>query len=154
MIETKFIFDQNEISAFTPSQTDRLENRWKFPFLPLYIYVHIHDIDHHQINQSFIQYSNSVTSKLFLDQKKNIILLIVKMEMDLGNNMVLKVGLFVVVQALVYIILSQSSNVFSKTPRSHSFKSVRSLSIRHWAAALADIPAGGEQPSPPKKPLI
>ncbi|KAL1535900.1 hypothetical protein AAHA92_28625 [Salvia divinorum] len=76
------------------------------------------------------------------------------MEMELGNNMVLKVGVFVVVQALVYIILSQSSNVFSKTPRSHSFKSARSLSIRRWAAALADIPAGGEQPSPPKEPLI
>ncbi|KAG8391335.1 hypothetical protein BUALT_Bualt01G0177100 [Buddleja alternifolia] len=58
-----------------------------------------------------------------------------------------KVALFILVQALVYLILSQSSTLFSNTPRSHSFKTVRSLSIRRWAAALADIPAGGE-PSP------
>ncbi|KAL3622393.1 hypothetical protein CASFOL_033804 [Castilleja foliolosa] len=64
-------------------------------------------------------------------------------------EMLWKIGLFVIVQALVYLVLSQSSNVFSKTPRSHSFKTTRSLSIRRWAAALADIPAGGElSPSP------
>ncbi|GFP93142.1 hypothetical protein PHJA_001458500 [Phtheirospermum japonicum] len=64
--------------------------------------------------------------------------------------MFMKVGLFIIVQGLVYLILSKSSNVFSKTPRSHSFKTVRSLSIRRWAAALGDIPAGGE-PSPSPK---
>lgn len=67
------------------------------------------------------------------------------------EGMVLKVGLFIVVQALVYVILSQSSNVFSNdTPKSdHTFRPARSLSIRRWAAALADIPAGGElSPSP------
>ncbi|KAL1567289.1 hypothetical protein AAHA92_02782 [Salvia divinorum] len=64
------------------------------------------------------------------------------MEMD-GSTLV-KVVLFILVQGLVYLILSQSSNVFSKLPRSHSFKTARTLSIRRWAAALADIPAGGE----------
>ncbi|KAH6793755.1 transmembrane protein [Perilla frutescens var. hirtella] len=74
------------------------------------------------------------------------------MEMELGD-MVVKVGLFILVQALVYLILSQSSNVFSKGPaaRSHSFKPARSLSIRRWAAALADIPAGGEHSPSPKE---
>ncbi|KAL8495886.1 hypothetical protein ACS0TY_019853 [Phlomoides rotata] len=74
------------------------------------------------------------------------------MEME-GNSIegvLLKVSLFIVVQALVYLILSQSSNVFSKAPKSdHTFRPARSLSIRRWAAALADIPAGGElSPSP------
>ncbi|XP_051123476.1 uncharacterized protein LOC127246260 [Andrographis paniculata] len=59
-------------------------------------------------------------------------------------GMATKIALFIVVQGLVYLILSQSSNVFSKVPRSHSFKTARTLSIRRWAAALADIPAGGE----------
>ncbi|KAL3815023.1 hypothetical protein ACJIZ3_016291 [Penstemon smallii] len=60
------------------------------------------------------------------------------------ESILLKVVLFILVQALVYLILSQSSNVFSKTPRSHSFKTARTVSISRWAAALADIPAGGE----------
>ncbi|KAH6756031.1 transmembrane protein [Perilla frutescens var. hirtella] len=64
-------------------------------------------------------------------------------ESSLGS-MLVKVALFILVQGLVYLILSQSSNVFSKTPRSHSFKTARTLSIRRWAAALADVPAGSE----------
>ncbi|KAL3537281.1 hypothetical protein ACH5RR_000647 [Cinchona calisaya] len=60
------------------------------------------------------------------------------------GDILFKVGLFVLVQALVYLILSQSSNVFSKTQRSFSFKPARSVSIRRMAAALADMPAGGE----------
>ncbi|KAL2234247.1 UNVERIFIED_CONTAM: hypothetical protein Sindi_1156900 [Sesamum indicum] len=44
----------------------------------------------------------------------------------------------------------KSSTVFSTTPRSHSFKPARSLSIRRWAAALADIPAGGDSSPSPK----
>ncbi|XP_027108995.1 uncharacterized protein LOC113759433 [Coffea eugenioides] len=60
------------------------------------------------------------------------------------GDVLFKVGLFVLVQALVYLILSQSSNVFSNTQRSFSFKPARSISIRRMAAALADIPAGGE----------
>ncbi|KAL3615401.1 hypothetical protein CASFOL_041062 [Castilleja foliolosa] len=66
------------------------------------------------------------------------------------EGMFMKVGLFIIVQGLVYLILSQSSNLFSDTtPISHSFKTARTLSIRRWAAAIADIPAGGEHsPSP------
>ncbi|KAL8542433.1 hypothetical protein ACS0TY_003337 [Phlomoides rotata] len=60
------------------------------------------------------------------------------------GGMVLKVGLFILVQGLVYVILTQSSNVFSNVQRSNSFKTVRSLSIRRWAAALSDIPAGSD----------
>ncbi|CAA0820709.1 Unknown protein [Striga hermonthica] len=61
-----------------------------------------------------------------------------------------KVAIFMVVQGLVYLILSQSSNVFSKTRKSNSFKMARTISIRRWAAALADIPAGGEQSPAPR----
>ncbi|KZV47221.1 hypothetical protein F511_07644 [Dorcoceras hygrometricum] len=65
------------------------------------------------------------------------------MDLQIGS-ILLKVALFIIVQALVFFILSKSSNVFSKTQRTHSFKTARSLSIRRWAAALADIPAGSE----------
>ncbi|KAL0397504.1 UNVERIFIED_CONTAM: hypothetical protein Scaly_0198800 [Sesamum calycinum] len=70
---------------------------------------------------------------------------------SLGSGTLWKVGLFILVQALVYLILSQSSTLFSTTPRSHAFKPARSLSIRRWAAALADIPAGGGESSPSPK---
>ncbi|OIT08403.1 hypothetical protein A4A49_23326 [Nicotiana attenuata] len=72
--------------------------------------------------------------------------------MEIDENMLIKIGLFALVQALVYLILSNSSNIFSKTQRSYSFKTVRSLSIRRIAAALADLPAGGEA-SPTSKDL-
>ncbi|KAJ9158679.1 hypothetical protein P3X46_024243 [Hevea brasiliensis] len=66
------------------------------------------------------------------------------------EDMLLKVAVFAVVQALVYIILSKSSNIFSKTiDRSSSFKTARSVSIRRILAALEDLPSGGElSPSP------
>ncbi|OIT08404.1 PREDICTED: uncharacterized protein LOC109241508 [Nicotiana attenuata] len=64
--------------------------------------------------------------------------------MEIEGSILIKVGLFALVQALVYLILSISSNIFSKTQRSYSFKTIRSLSIRRIAAALADLPAGGE----------
>ncbi|KAL3611068.1 hypothetical protein D5086_002088 [Populus alba] len=63
------------------------------------------------------------------------------------GDMLLKVGVFVAVQALVYLILSISSNIFSKTHRerrSSSFKIARSVSIQRILAALQDLPAGGE----------
>ncbi|KAL6498702.1 hypothetical protein OROGR_028249 [Orobanche gracilis] len=63
-------------------------------------------------------------------------------------SMFMKVAIFVMVQGLVYLILSQSSNVFSKTRRSHSFKTARTLSIRRWAAAIADVPAAAGDGSP------
>ncbi|KAJ4822783.1 hypothetical protein Tsubulata_020509 [Turnera subulata] len=73
------------------------------------------------------------------------------MESSLGD-MLMKVTMFVVVQALVYLILSKSSNIFSKnkTP-STSFRTARSVSIRRMLAALQDLPAGGELSPTPKK---
>ncbi|KAL6565762.1 hypothetical protein OROHE_004817 [Orobanche hederae] len=63
-------------------------------------------------------------------------------------SMFLKVAIFILVQGLVYLILSQSSNVFSKARRSHSFRTARTLSIRRWAAVIADIPAAAGDGSP------
>ncbi|KAL8228811.1 hypothetical protein R6Q57_013711 [Mikania cordata] len=63
-----------------------------------------------------------------------------------GENLI-KIGLFILVQALVYLILSSSSNIFSKTApslRAASFRRVQSVSIREMMAALSDLPAGGE----------
>lgn len=69
-------------------------------------------------------------------------------------EILLKVGMFALVQALVYFILSKSSNVFSNNPnRCHSFKPARSVSIRRLLAALADLPPAGElSPSPKLQP--
>ncbi|XP_008797977.1 uncharacterized protein LOC103713005 [Phoenix dactylifera] len=64
------------------------------------------------------------------------------------SDLLLKVAMFVLIQALVYLILSKSSNIFSTTKmRSLSFRTVRSVSIRRMLAALSDLPPGGE-PSP------
>ncbi|KAK1426323.1 hypothetical protein QVD17_14994 [Tagetes erecta] len=64
------------------------------------------------------------------------------------ENLLLKGAIFVIVQALVYLILSNSSDLFStKTKnmvRSFSFKPARSVSIRRMFAAIADMPPGGE----------
>ncbi|CAD5181312.1 unnamed protein product [Musa acuminata subsp. malaccensis] len=60
----------------------------------------------------------------------------------------LKMSLFVLVQALIYFILSNSSDVFSSTKtRSFSFRTARSASLRHMLALLSDLPSDGE-PSP------
>ena len=60
----------------------------------------------------------------------------------------LKVGLFVLVQALVYLILAQSSSVFSTT-KTLGLPPARSLSARRMVALISDLPLllGGE-PSP------
>ncbi|KAJ7982137.1 Transcription termination factor like [Quillaja saponaria] len=61
-------------------------------------------------------------------------------------DMLMKVAMFILIQALVYLILSNSSNVFSKTiKRSHSFKRARSLSIRRILAVLSELPPEAEQ---------
>ncbi|XP_030458679.2 uncharacterized protein LOC115679220 [Syzygium oleosum] len=67
-----------------------------------------------------------------------------------------KIAMFLVVQALVYLILSKSSDVFSKDkkPRSLSFKPARSVSIRRILAALSDLPAGGEPSPRPERPQV
>ncbi|XP_010522269.1 PREDICTED: uncharacterized protein LOC104800946 [Tarenaya hassleriana] len=60
--------------------------------------------------------------------------------------MLLKAMAFALVQALVYLILSKSSSLFSekKTKRPYSFRPARSVSIRRILAALQDMPPGGE----------
>ncbi|KAG5517664.1 hypothetical protein RHGRI_038153 [Rhododendron griersonianum] len=60
--------------------------------------------------------------------------------------MLVKVGMFVLVQALVYLILSNSSDIFSSDSklRSLSFKPASSVSIRRMLAAISDVPQGGE----------
>lgn len=73
------------------------------------------------------------------------------------EDVLLKVGMFVLVQALVYIILSKSSNVFSteRIKKSPSFRPARSVSIRRFMAALSDMPPGGEpSPSPRRAPTL
>ncbi|KAF5202840.1 transmembrane protein [Thalictrum thalictroides] len=71
------------------------------------------------------------------------------LESGLGD-MLMKVGMFLLVQALVYFILTSSSNVFSKNMRSVSFKTARSVSIRRIMAAISDLPIGAEpSPTPP-----
>jgi hypothetical protein len=68
------------------------------------------------------------------------------MDISLGaDNMLMKVALFVLVQALVYLILSKSSTIFSKTAkRSLSFRSARSVSINRILAFISDMPTGCE----------
>ncbi|KAH1038072.1 hypothetical protein J1N35_039815 [Gossypium stocksii] len=73
-----------------------------------------------------------------------------EVEMSMADSSSLKVLMFLIVQALVYLILSKSSNVFSddKTMMtSLSFKPPRSLSIRRLLASISDLPQGVE-PSP------
>ncbi|XP_018439127.1 uncharacterized protein LOC108811563 [Raphanus sativus] len=63
------------------------------------------------------------------------------------ETMFMKVVLFALVQGLVYLILTKSSRVFSKSKsfkRAYSFRPARSVSIRRILAALQDMPAGGE----------
>ena len=67
-------------------------------------------------------------------------------QMASQHGALLKVGLFVLVQALVYLILAQSSTVFSST-KTLGLRPSRSLSARHMVAMLSDLPLAGE-PSP------
>ncbi|KAL0723905.1 hypothetical protein Bca4012_038504 [Brassica carinata] len=63
------------------------------------------------------------------------------------EGMLMKVSIFALVQALVYLILSASSSVFSKSKamkRAYSFRSARSMSISRILAVLQDMPSGGE----------
>jgi hypothetical protein len=70
------------------------------------------------------------------------------------RDVLAKVAVFVLVQGLVYLILSKSSSIFSKdkTLRSPSFRPMRSMSVRRVLAPLSDVPVGtdesGSAPSP------
>lgn len=74
--------------------------------------------------------------------------IIVMRSLLLGDHeMLVKVIVFLVVQALVYHITSSSSNIFSDTKgkRSSSFKLSRSASIRRILTTLADLPWEDEE---------
>jgi hypothetical protein len=60
------------------------------------------------------------------------------------RDVLAKVAVFLLVQGLVYIILRESSDVFSKdkTLRSLSFRPMRSMSVRRVLAPLSDVPVG------------
>ncbi|KAE8669889.1 putative Peroxidase superfamily protein [Hibiscus syriacus] len=68
--------------------------------------------------------------------------------MELEMSLV-RIFMFVIVQALVYLIVSNSSHLFShdKMTSSFSFKPPCSLSIRRVLASISDFPQGVE-PSP------
>ena len=72
-----------------------------------------------------------------------------ELEMSSLADSLMKVFMFVIIQGLVYLILSNSSDIFSKNKnmRSLSFKPARSLSIRRILASISDLPQGAE-PSP------
>lgn len=73
------------------------------------------------------------------------------------GDVLLKMAVFALVQALVYLILSKSSDVFStdKTKKSHGFRPARSVSVRRFMAAVSDMPPGGElSPSPRGTPAL
>ncbi|XP_062227543.1 uncharacterized protein LOC133925809 [Phragmites australis] len=63
---------------------------------------------------------------------------------ELGDALA-KVAVFALVQALVYLILRKSSDVFSSgrtASRSRSFRAMRSMSVRRVLAAFSDVPVG------------
>ncbi|GMH07566.1 hypothetical protein Nepgr_009406 [Nepenthes gracilis] len=57
-----------------------------------------------------------------------------------------KTAVFVLVQALIYLILSNSSNIFSnnKTMRSFSFKPASSGTIHRILSVVSDLPPANE----------
>ncbi|CAO2183714.1 unnamed protein product [Urochloa humidicola] len=82
---------------------------------------------------------------------------------ELGDALA-KVAVFALIQALLYLILRKSSDVFApgKMARSLSFRpmrSMRSMSVRSVLAAFSDVPVGvpedggASAPSPSPSPL-
>ncbi|KAB1993109.1 hypothetical protein ERO13_D13G005100v2 [Gossypium hirsutum] len=77
------------------------------------------------------------------------------MEVEMLADSLMKVFMFLIVQALVYLILSKSSNVFSNDKmRSFSFKRARSMSVRRILAAVSDLPQGVESSSSSSPPPL
>ncbi|XP_047324110.1 uncharacterized protein LOC124927698 [Impatiens glandulifera] len=76
------------------------------------------------------------------------------MDQIIGSNfeeILTKVGTFVLVQALVYVILTTSSDIFSNTTSKDEmmmghlyFKPSRSSSIRRFLALISDVPQSGD----------
>uniref|UniRef100_A0A453PNR0 Uncharacterized protein n=1 Tax=Aegilops tauschii subsp. strangulata TaxID=200361 RepID=A0A453PNR0_AEGTS len=65
------------------------------------------------------------------------------------RDVLAKVAVFLLVQGLVYLILTNSSDVFSKSKRlrSLSFRPMRSMSVRRVLAPLSDVPVGTDDDS-------
>uniref|UniRef100_A0ACD5YUZ8 Uncharacterized protein n=1 Tax=Avena sativa TaxID=4498 RepID=A0ACD5YUZ8_AVESA len=63
------------------------------------------------------------------------------------RDVLAKVAVFLLVQGLVYLILRDSSDVFSrdKILRSLSFRPMRSMSVRRVLAPLSDVPVGTDE---------
>uniref|UniRef100_A0A7N0T907 Uncharacterized protein n=1 Tax=Kalanchoe fedtschenkoi TaxID=63787 RepID=A0A7N0T907_KALFE len=64
-----------------------------------------------------------------------------------GHDVLLKIAVFALVQALVYFILSSSSEIFTKRNnlgRSFSFRPARNISLRRIVAAFSDTPVGSD----------
>uniref|UniRef100_A0A804MNT7 FAE domain-containing protein n=3 Tax=Zea mays TaxID=4577 RepID=A0A804MNT7_MAIZE len=81
-----------------------------------------------------------------LKARKTVLRTVAAMEPGMEAALI-KVGMFVLVQALVYLILSQSSTVFSRT-KSLGLRPARSLSARRMLALLSDLPLNAGEPSP------
>ncbi|KMT14059.1 hypothetical protein BVRB_4g078870 [Beta vulgaris subsp. vulgaris] len=64
-------------------------------------------------------------------------------EMCLVDKLI-NLGWFLIVQALVYLILTSSSNIFSKNKnlKSFSFKGAQSSNVRHLLSLISDVPSG------------
>ncbi|XP_037448409.1 uncharacterized protein LOC119318006 [Triticum dicoccoides] len=65
------------------------------------------------------------------------------------RDVLAKVAVFLLVQGLVYLILTNSSDVFSKSKRlrSLSFRPMRSMSVRRVLAPLSDDDSPSPSPS-------
>lgn len=115
--------------------------------LSTYIYIE-REREHQTLRKPFIRSIFFTSFFLRLELENKHMIMTAFMETTFGD-MLFKVGVFFLVQVLICLILSKSSDVFSKTkkPRSLSFKPARSVSIRRILAALSDMPPGGE-PSP------
>ncbi|GAB4856105.1 hypothetical protein Ancab_024745 [Ancistrocladus abbreviatus] len=70
-----------------------------------------------------------------------------KFEISFADTLI-KVAVFLLVQALVYLILSNSSDIFSnkKMVRSFSFKPAGSSTIRRILSLVSDYPPVNESP--------
>ncbi|WOL20171.1 hypothetical protein Cni_G28974 [Canna indica] len=66
------------------------------------------------------------------------------MTLEDWSEILIKASLFVLVQALVYFILSNSSTIFSSEKmRTYSFRTARSASFRRMLTWVSDLPSGG-----------
>lgn len=101
----------------------------------------MHELFTHHTRRISISISRHFAYTIYTSSKETQ-----QVKMDLADTL-FKVAMFVLVQVLVYFILTNSSDVFSKNKmlRSLSFKRPCSNSVRRILAVLSDLPA---EPSP------